>query len=192
MSQTSNRKKLIAALVGAAMLSMSAFALADPSIRVARLGYASGAVSFSPSGDNEWVQARINRPMVTGDRLWSDANSRAELQVGQAKIRLGSRTSLTLLNIDDQVTQLKLEQGTLNFRVRRLAPGEIFEVDTPNLAFTISQPGTTAPKSTAKAMPPPSSCATAWAKSAATAQRIPSAPARLTASAAPASLISKT
>jgi hypothetical protein len=34
-----------------------------------------------------------------------------------------------------------LTQGTLNVRVRRLAPSQVFEVDTPNLAFTLRQPG---------------------------------------------------
>jgi hypothetical protein len=36
---------------------------------------------------------------------------------------------------------LQLTQGTLNVRVRRLEPNQVFEVDTPNLAFTLRQPG---------------------------------------------------
>ena len=46
---------------------------ADPPSRVARLGYITGAVSFSPAGENDWVQAALNRPLTTGDRLWVDA-----------------------------------------------------------------------------------------------------------------------
>ena len=49
----------------------------DPPIRVGRLSYITGQVSFSPSGNEEWVQARINRPIVTGDQLWADNDSRA-------------------------------------------------------------------------------------------------------------------
>ena len=66
---------------------------ADPPSRAARLGYAAGAVSFSPAGENEWALATPNRPLITGDRLWADAGGRAEMQVGGA-IRLGAGTSL--------------------------------------------------------------------------------------------------
>ena len=49
-----------------------------------------GAVSFSPAGENDWVQAPINRPLTTGDRLWADAGARAEIQVGGAMIRMNA------------------------------------------------------------------------------------------------------
>ena len=79
--------------------------------------------------------------MITGDRLWVDRGARAELQLGSAAIRVGGATSLTLLNLDDRTAQVQLSQGTLNIRVRRLDRGQVFEVDTPNLAFSIRRPG---------------------------------------------------
>ena len=100
-----------------------------------------GAVSFSPAGENDWVQATINRPLTTGDRLWADAGARAEIQVGGAMIRMNAGTGVSVLNLDDRIAQLQLTQGTLNVRVRRLEPNQVFEVDTPNLAFTLRQPG---------------------------------------------------
>ncbi len=48
---------------------------------------------------------------------------------------------MSILNLDDRIAQLQLTQGTLNVRVRSLRPGQAFEVDTPNLAFTLRQPG---------------------------------------------------
>jgi hypothetical protein len=101
----------------------------------------SGAVSFSPAGENDWVQATINRPLTTGDRLWADAGARAEIQVGGAMIRMNAGTAVSVLNLDDRIAQLQLSQGALNVRVRRLEPNQVFEVDTPNLAFTLRQPG---------------------------------------------------
>ncbi len=115
--------------------------MAEPPSRAARLGYTSGTVSFSPAGQPDWLQAVINLPLTTGDRLWADADSRAELQLGGAAIRLGAATSVTLLNLDDRMAQLQLSQGTLKVRVRRLGPNEAFEVDTPNLAFVLNTPG---------------------------------------------------
>jgi hypothetical protein len=125
-----------------AMLALAAgWAHADPPSRVARLAYVSGAASFSPGGERDWGRAVVNRPLITGDRLWVDRGSRAELQMGTAAIRLGAETSITLLNLDDRITQMQLTQGTLNIRVRRLDRGEVFEVDTPNLAYSIRRPG---------------------------------------------------
>jgi hypothetical protein len=124
-----------------AILASGTAAYADPPSRVARLGYLTGPVSFSPSGENDWVDARLNRPLTTGDRLWSDAGARAELQFGGAMIRMGAGTGVSLLNMNDRVAQLQLTQGRLNVRVRRVEVGQVFEVDTPNLAFTVRQPG---------------------------------------------------
>ncbi len=128
-------------MIAGAMLSFSIAAAADPPSRVARMGYLSGAVSLSPAGENEWVQAAINRPLTTGDRVWTDAGARAEVQIGGAMIRMNAGTGLAILNLDDSIAQLQLSQGSLNVRVRRLAPNQAFEIDTPNLALTFRQPG---------------------------------------------------
>jgi hypothetical protein len=128
-------------LAGIALFAIGGLAAADPPSRAARLGYMSGSISFSPAGEDAWVQATQNRPLTTGDRLWVDADSRAEVQVGGAALRMGASTSVTLLNLDDSIAQVQLTQGTLKVRVRRLAPNQVFEVDTPNLAFTLRRPG---------------------------------------------------
>jgi hypothetical protein len=141
MQSQSRRLRAFAFVAAVAVLASSGWAGADPPSRVARLGYMTGAVSLSPAGENDWVLARINRPLTTGDRLWADAGARAEIQVGGAMIRMGAGTGMTVLNLDDRITQLQLTQGTLNVRVRRLEPNQLFEVDTPNLAFTLRQPG---------------------------------------------------
>ena len=135
------RLRAFAFMVSIALLAFSDWASADPPSRVARLGYTTGAVSFSPAGENDWVRARINRPLGTGDRLWADARARAEIQVGGAVIRMNAFTSVSVTNLDDRIAQLQLTQGTLNIRVRRLDRNQLFEVDTPNLAFTLRQPG---------------------------------------------------
>jgi hypothetical protein len=113
----------------------------DPPTRVARLSHVDGTVSFEPAGTEDWVTAVVNRPMTTGDKLWADHDSRAELHLGSASIRLGANTGFSFLNLDDRTVQLQLTEGTLRIRVQRLGRDEIFEVDTPNLAFTAARPG---------------------------------------------------
>src|SRR3984957_2104011 len=113
----------------------------DPPSRVARLGYLQGSVSFQPAGETDWVQAVPNRPMSTGDMLWTDQDSRAEVQLGSATIRLAANTGFSFLNLDDDTVQIQLTSGSINVRVRRLGNDEVFEVDTPNQAFSVFQPG---------------------------------------------------
>ena len=113
----------------------------DPPGRVARLSYIHGNVSFNPAGTDDWVAAVVNRPITTGDKLWSDNDSRAELHIGSAAIRLASNTGFSFLNLDDRTAQLRITEGTLSVRVRRLEDDETFEIDTPNLAFSVLRPG---------------------------------------------------
>jgi hypothetical protein len=113
----------------------------DPPTRVARLSYTSGEVSFSPSGTDDWVAAVVNRPITTGDKLWTDQNSRAELHIGTAAIRLSGTTGFSFLNLDDHIMQIRLTEGSISLRVRRLGDSESIEVDTPNLAFNVLRPG---------------------------------------------------
>jgi hypothetical protein len=113
----------------------------DPPSRVARVGFMEGAVSFLPAGESDWVQAVANRPMTTGDKLWTDKDSRAELQLGSAVIRLNSNTGFSFLNLDDNAVQIQLTSGAVNLRVRRLDRDDVVEIDTPNLAFSVNEPG---------------------------------------------------
>lgn len=113
----------------------------DPPTRVARLGYIEGSVSFQPAGETDWVGAVPNRPMTTGDQIWADQGSRAELNLGSAVIRLSEYTGVSFLNLDDHTVQVQLSSGTVNVTVRRLRQDDVVEVDTPNLAFTIFQTG---------------------------------------------------
>ncbi len=113
----------------------------DPPGRVARLNYMDGSVSFQPGGENDWVAAVLNRPLVTGDNLWADENSRAEVHIGSTALRLGPKTGITLLEVSDRAAQIRLAQGSLIVKVRHVDDEDSYEIDTPNVAFVVMQPG---------------------------------------------------
>ena len=144
-----NRVKFAAVLIAVTMigagLSISAKAQDDnrddPPGRVARLGYMEGSVSFQPAGENEWVPAAPNRPMTTGDKLWADRDSRAEVQLGSATINLAPNTGFSFLNLDDRTIQMEVTAGAINIRVWNLDRDNVLEVDTPNQAFSVQAPG---------------------------------------------------
>jgi uncharacterized membrane protein YgcG len=113
----------------------------DPPTRVARISFVDGSVSLQPGGEGDWGSAARNRPMTIGDKLWVDKDSRAELQAGAVSIHLGSMTALSFLNLDEGITQVRLAEGSVNFRVSELRQGDTVEVDAPNLAFLVKQAG---------------------------------------------------
>ncbi len=133
----------ICLLVGAALAALPAICRAqdDPPDRVARLNFIQGSVSYQVSGDTDWVDADPNRPLTNGDNIWADKDSRAEVHIGSTAIRLSSETGISILNLDDRTVQLELPQGTIEIHLRNDTAGDAFEIDTPNLAFTLMRAG---------------------------------------------------
>jgi hypothetical protein len=112
-----------------------------PPSRVARLSWSSGELGLLPAGARDWSDASVNRPLTTGDKLSSGDDTRAELELGSATLRLDQRTDMGLLDLDDQLAQIELTQGTLSLSVRQLEQGQSYEIDTPTVALVIDQPG---------------------------------------------------
>lgn len=114
----------------------------DPPSRVARLSYVLGEVSMRPAGEADWVAAERNRPLTTGDTLWtSEPGGRAELHLGNAAIRTAAGSMVTLTEVGSNVTQVKLAGGVLGIRVRELDEDEEFEIDTPDAAIRLLRAG---------------------------------------------------
>ncbi|HUH29958.1 MAG TPA: DUF6600 domain-containing protein, partial [Rhodanobacter sp.] len=114
---------------------------ADPPSRVARLSYMAGDVGFLPAGASAWSDASINRPLTTGDRLSTGPDARAELEFGGSNLRMDGGTDFGLLDLNDQVAQVELTQGTLGLSVRDLGDGQSIEIDTPTVALVVNRPG---------------------------------------------------
>jgi hypothetical protein len=116
--------------------------LEDPPARVARVSYLKGNLSFLRAGLEQWSAATLNFPVTIGDRVYTDKNASAELEVGSYAVRLAGGTDLTVTNLNDQTMQLGLEQGTLRMSVYELPAGSTVEIDTPNGALTVQRQGT--------------------------------------------------
>jgi hypothetical protein len=113
----------------------------DPPARVARLSLAQGKVSFQPSGETDWSEASVNRPVTAGDRLFTDQGARAELEVGPFAVHLSQSTDVTLANLNDQLMQLGVGQGSLRVTVYEMPENNSVEIDTPNGALILQTAG---------------------------------------------------
>ncbi len=113
----------------------------NPPSRVARLSFLKGNVSFLRAGLTQWSQATLNFPVTTGDRIYTERGAWAELELGAYTIRLADASDLTVTNLNNQIVQLGINQGSLRVTVHEVLPGDKVEVDTPNGALTLLSEG---------------------------------------------------
>ncbi|HEY0764413.1 MAG TPA: FecR family protein [Pyrinomonadaceae bacterium] len=103
------------------------------------------ALDNSESGNaqnDQWIAATENQPFSVGDRIYTRDNSRASLAfTGRNFARLNPNTSLDVIALNDQRTQLALRDGSAMFDVGYLNSGDLFEVATPYGAVDLQQPG---------------------------------------------------
>ena len=133
---------------GAALLwsryERSAEAKALPN--VARIERVDGQVGLNRSLDNQantqWIQATPNTPVSVGDRIYTRDNSRTEVAfTGRNFATVDANTSLDVLDLSNQRTQVALRDGSALFDVGSIASGDLFEVATPCGAVDLQQPG---------------------------------------------------
>ena len=113
----------------------------DPPARVGRLSYISGTVSFHTLDEDQWEPAVVNYPVTEGLSFWTEPGARASLQLGHGVVRLDGSTEVDVQQFNDQVVQLNVPQGSINFRLRRLQPDETYQVATPAGTVALTSPG---------------------------------------------------
>jgi FecR protein len=113
----------------------------DPPGRVARVNYLEGHGSMQAAGADAWTDDVLNRPLTGGDKLWIDEGSRAEVHVGSTALRLGSRTAVQVVVVDDQHVRLSMTAGSMNVHIRAMDADDHFDVDTPAGVISLQQPG---------------------------------------------------
>ncbi|MGA8087685.1 MAG: DUF6600 domain-containing protein [Terracidiphilus sp.] len=130
---SSSKRILLAAVCAAAMAAAaSACAQDDPPPEAGRISYISGNVSIQPVTSDEWGQAYPNLPVGPGDRIFTDSDGRAEIQVGQTYVRIGPNSDITL--VDDSTFNINfgIAQGSIRLHSFGLWPRQLLDISTPN------------------------------------------------------------
>ncbi len=128
-----SKKIAITAVCAAALaVATSAFGQDDPPPEAGRISYISGNVSVQAVTSDEWGQAYPNLPVGPGDRIFTDSDGRAELQVGQTYIRVGPNTDVTLVDDSQFNIHIGLAQGSIRLHSYKLWPRQLLDVSTPN------------------------------------------------------------
>ena len=135
------RRLVSIALVWAASAAGLQAQANDPPSRVARISALQGQASLQSAGSTAWSEAALNYTVTTGDRVITEGNGRAELEIGPMTVRIAGNSDVTVTNLADRFLQLGVEQGTMRLSVYRIVAGDSIEIDTPNGALIVTTPG---------------------------------------------------
>jgi hypothetical protein len=115
-----------------ALVSLSAGAQDDPPAQAGRISYISGNVSVQPVGSDDWGQAYPNLPVGPGDRIFTDSNGRAEIQVGQTYVRIGPNSDVSLVDDSQFGINFGVAQGSIRLKSFGLWDRQLLDISTPN------------------------------------------------------------
>src|SRR4030095_9729793 len=115
----------------------------DVQARVVRVSLIEGSVNIKRKGNTEWEPARLNFPLVEGDTIATDKESRAEIQVDARNfVRLGAESGLRLVTLRDEGIAFGVVDGTATFRLAKFEHDhESFEIDAPRTTLAVEKTG---------------------------------------------------
>jgi len=130
----SSKRLALVGLCAAALALVPTMALAqdDPPPEAGRISYISGNVSIQPVSSDEWGQAYPNLPVGPGDRIFTDSDGRAEIQVGQTYVRIGPNSDVTLVDDSQFNINFGVAQGSIRLHSFRLWPRQLLDISTPS------------------------------------------------------------
>ncbi len=112
----------------------------DENYGVGRISLIHNSVLLKRGDADDWYDAALNTPVQTGDRVYTGADSRAELEFDGNIYRLNYNSGFDVLDLSGSRSQFSLYEGTLTIYLRYL-PAQPIEIDVPSAAITISKLG---------------------------------------------------
>ncbi|CAN5458345.1 hypothetical protein BH18ACI1_BH18ACI1_03170 [soil metagenome] len=115
----------------------------DVTARVARISFLRGEAQIRHADSQNWERATQNLPIVEGDEIATDANSRLEIQFNSYNyLRLSENAYLKVATLRDEGIALSLPNGTLSFRVLNFDKDRtFFEIDAPQSTVAVQKKG---------------------------------------------------
>lgn len=113
----------------------------DPPSRVGRVARLLGTVSFRGADQTEWQAAATNYPVTSGNVLWTEPSSAAEIGIGATLIALDQSTEFDVDVLDDRTLQATQPQGGVFLRLGQMAEGDVYRITTPRGAVVLTKAG---------------------------------------------------
>ena len=112
--------------------------------RVVRISLIDGNVNLKRHGkDQDWEPAQLNYPLVEGDTVATDGDSRLEIQLDARNfVRLAPNSILRIVTLRDEGVALSIAEGTVTAHLAKFdAKKEYFEIDAPKTTMAAEKEG---------------------------------------------------
>ena len=115
----------------------------DVKARVVRISLIGGEVNLKRNGNQDWETARLNYPLVEGDTVATDKDSRLEIQIDARNfVRLAANSTLRIVTLRDEGIALSVVEGTAIVRLTKFdRKREYFEIDAPRTTMAAEKEG---------------------------------------------------
>ena len=115
----------------------------DITARVARISFLLGEAQIRHADSQNWERITNNLPIVEGDEIATDADTRLEIQFNKdTYLRLSENAYLTVATLRDEGIALSLPNGTLSLRVLNFDKDRtFFEIDAPQSTVAVQKSG---------------------------------------------------
>lgn len=115
----------------------------DVTARVARISFMSGNAQIRHADGGEWENAVLNLPVVEGDEITTESNSRVEIQFDNFQhLRIDENAYLKIANLKYEGIAISLSLGTMSVTITQFDQAKAyFEVDAPKTTLAILKAG---------------------------------------------------
>ncbi len=115
----------------------------DVTARVARVSFLRGEAQIRHINSQDWERVTQNLPIVEGDEIATDTDSRLEIQFNKDNyLRLSENAYLKVTTLRDEGIALSLPNGTLSLRVLDFDKDRtFFEIDAPQSTVAVQKAG---------------------------------------------------
>ena len=115
----------------------------DVTAPVARISFIRGEAKIKRADSADWENATLNLPIVEGDEIATDPDSRIEIQFDTFRhARLSENSFLRVAALKDDGIALSLSLGTINVRITSFdKEHNFFEVDAPKTTLAVQKAG---------------------------------------------------
>ena len=102
---------------------------------VGRISLVHGDVSTQRGDSGDWSAAALNQPLMTGDKISTANDARAEVELDFANtLRVGPNTKINIATLTKRNIQIQLGEGLASYTVSKDSESEP-EIDTPNVSI---------------------------------------------------------
>ena len=127
-------------LIAAALLCAPAWPVAaapanESDLGVARVSLTNGEVTLRRGESGDWVEARVNTPLVEGDALATGRAARTEIQLDSRNFaRLAGDSQVNLTELGNRRFRLQLDRGNLTYNELKDGEADV-DIETPHVAI---------------------------------------------------------